>query len=281
MWSQIFKREVKKIMKFNYATYATVSAANTANKQSNNNQKVNFFKLGDGESALVRFDVHSLDDLEFATIHRLGAANKWMAVSCFREFGSKDNSVCPFCKAIAKGNTAISKSSTRVYVKMIVRYFDKATGKPSDTIEAVVWDRPSGFAKELSSMINDYGDLTKHVFKVTRTGAKMDTKYSASYIPVFDKPEVIPEDFSAFNGYDFSKHLYWVKTKEEMEQFLTTGQFPERAKTVASNTYTAAAPATAVAAPTTEIDAVNPDLTKSTEQPKPVAPTRTFNKFTF
>lgn len=271
-------------MKFDYKTYATVSAASQTDGQFNNNRaKVGFFKLADGESALVRFAVHTVDNLEFATVHRLGVANHWAAISCLKQFGSHDSSVCPLCKAVAEGNTDIAKASARTYVEMLVRYFDKTTGQPKAETEAVIFDRPSGFAREISSLINDYGDLTKHVFKVTRTGSRMTTKYSVAYIPIFDKPEIIAEDFSAFDGFDINKHLYWEKTADEMNTFLTTGQFPERAKTTAAvHAYTDIPTNTS-----SHIDAADPAFNaayssqEAQEQKPAVVPTRNFSQFKF
>lgn len=271
-------------MKFNYSMYQTLSQ-NSANRTFNRNQanQVKYFKLGNGESAIARFGIKSLDDLEFASIHRLGAANKYMAVSCLKPLDSHDPSTCPFCKAVAEGNASIGKAAKRVYVKMNVKYFDKTTGKPTEETEHIVWDRASGFARELLSLINDYGELDKHVFKITRTGERMETKYTISYIPVFDRPEIVSDDFSVFNGYQIDRHSYWVKTKEEMEDFLKTGQFPERAKTsVTANVVSTATIPSAV--PSTRIPAAqnNAIPNKPSEENKADStPVRNFSQFKF
>ena len=62
------------------------------------------------------------------------------------------------------------------------------------------------------------------------------------------KPEMIPADFSAFNGFNIAKHSYWEKTAEEINTYLTTGQFPER---VQANGQQAVAPVTTNVAPAT------------------------------
>jgi hypothetical protein len=59
----------------------------------------------------------------------------------------------------------------------------------------------------------------------------MQTTYSVDILPaehpVF-KPDMIPNDFSAFNNFNIARHSYWEKTAEEIQVYLTTGQFPER-----------------------------------------------------
>ena len=54
---------------FNYSQYQNVvNRAQSA--PSTNAVRVGFFKLKDGEDALVRINVSKLDDLKFATVHK-------------------------------------------------------------------------------------------------------------------------------------------------------------------------------------------------------------------
>jgi len=52
---------------------------------------------------------------------------------------------------------------------------------------------------------------------------------------------MIPADFSAFNNFNIARHSYWEKTPEEINAFLTTGQFPERVQANAQQTASSAA----------------------------------------
>lgn len=227
---------------FNFNEYQTVvnrAQANSANKS--NAVKVGFFKLkNNGDEALVRFNVGSLDDLQFAAVHQLGAANKWMKVSCLSPIGSRDHSDCPLCKA-AETDNSIGKAAKRVYVQLMVAYKDPTTGSFAQVAAPVIWERPAGFANELSSLLRDYdGDLRKHVFKVTRNGAagSMQTTYSIAFIPLYDTVNAVTNDFSAFNNFNIAKHSYWEKTKEDIETFLATGSFPEVEKPAKSDNLT-------------------------------------------
>jgi hypothetical protein len=147
----------------------------------------------------------------------------------------------------------------------------------------------------------------------------MQTTYSMDILPadhpVF-KPDMIPADFSAFNNFNIARHSYWEKTAEEIQAYITTGQFPERVQTnsqqpattsVASAANTAyaygAAPASTYVAPATTAPVAStptiatPGVNTATGAPAPAvapvadpnagvapatgAPTRNFSGFSF
>lgn len=215
---------------FDYNQYQEV-IARAQNGSNGSSTKIGFFKMkNDKDEALVRFNVSSLEELQFATVHQLGAAQKWMKVSCLNPVGSYHDT-CPLCAAVAGGAKDIGKASKKVYVQMLVAYKDNTTGQFSTAIP-VIWERPAGFSREIANLLKDYGDLKTRVFKVTRNGVanSMQTTYSISYIPLFDKPESVPEDFSAFVNFNIAKHSFWEKTVGEIQVFLNTGSFPEVAR---------------------------------------------------
>lgn len=216
---------------FSYDQYQEVIARAQTGSNNGGGQKIGFFKLkNDGDEALVRFNVKSLDDLQFATVHQLGASQKWMKVSCLNPVGSYHDT-CPLCAAVASGNNTIGKAAKRVYVQLMVAYKDPTTQIFSAAIP-VIWERPAGFSREIANLIKDYGDLTTRVFKVTRNGAAncMQTTYPISYIPLYDKPESVSDDFSAFANFNIAKHSFWEKSLGDINVFLNTGAFPEVAR---------------------------------------------------
>lgn len=215
---------------FSYNEYQKVVAK--AQNPSTNAVKIGYFKLGDSQEALVRINVTKLDDLKFATVHAPvfgqkfeGLGTGFTPVMCLNEVGSYSDA-CPFCKAAADGHAVIAKAAKKVYVQMLVAYKDASTGAFSAAVP-VVWERPAGFSKELATKLRDYGSLAEHVFKVTRIGSGKDTKYSLDYIPLYDKPDTVPADFSAFANFDITKHSFWVKTAEDLNGYLATGSFPQ------------------------------------------------------
>lgn len=238
------KGEDKDMSQFSFDDYQNM-VARAQTKGGSNNVRIGFFKLkNDGDEALVRFNVHKIDDLDFASIHQLGQAQRWMKVNCLTPIGVYDSDDCPFCKAVAEGDTSITPAKKRCYVQVLVSYKDRATGTFA-SYQPVIWERPAGFSREIAGLLHDWNDLTEHIFKVTRLGAagSKDTRYNISYVPVYDKPDVIPADFSSFNGFNLSKHSFWIKTKADMEAFLKTGEWPESGAEPADRAVVAPAPA--------------------------------------
>ena len=224
---------------FTYAQYQDTIAKAQAGSTANN-VKVGFFKMkNDKDEALVRINVSTMEDLQFATVHQLGAAQKWMKISCHNPVGSYGDT-CPLCSAVAAGNTSIGKASKKVYVQMLVSYKDPVTNQFSAAVP-VIWERPAGFAREVANLLRDYGNLKERVFKVTRNGAagSMQTTYSIAYIPLFDKPEAVSTDFGAFTNFNIAKHSFWEKSIEDINTFLTTGSFPEYVKPAQEGAYVA------------------------------------------
>ena len=223
---------------FNYSDYQNV-VAKAQNAPTAKSARVGFFKLSDGQDALVRINVSKLDDLKFATVHKPvfgkkfeGLGTGYTPVSCLNEVGSYSDA-CPFCKAAAEGHDVIGKAAKVVYIQMLVAYRDASTGTFSAAVP-VVWERPAGFSKELASKLRDYGSLADHVFKISRLGAGKDTKYSLDYIPLYDKPETVTTDFSVFSNFDITKHSFWIKSAADLQYFIDNGTFPVAEQTTLS-----------------------------------------------
>ena len=218
--------------KFNYADYVKTNQERQSKPSGFNAVRPGYFKLrDDGDSCLVRFNVGSVDDLEFVSVHDTGKGQGYRKVSCLRPAGSYDHTVCPLCEANDAGNTAVGSTKQRLLLPCLVSYFDRTTNSYGPA-EPAVWDRPASFARDIANLLRDYGDLRKHVLKVTRNGAagSRDTTYTSAYIPTYDNTQVVPDDFSAFDSYDFSKHMYWEMTADEMRTYLKTGEMPGREK---------------------------------------------------
>ena len=239
-------------------------------------QKVGFLKLKhDGDVALVRINVSKPEELMLADYHQLDASTKFMKVEC-------TGAGCPFCREAeieAEANkkdknspVKVSKAKARVFVPMLVSY-----RQPDNTFSApepVIMDAPaagkSDFVKPLVDKLIDFGPLGAHVLKLTRRGEKLDTTYALDYVPTFDNDSIIPNDFSAFTNFRIDKHSYWVKTNDEINIFLTTGQFP--AATTATTATTATAASTVAATDAMAAAEQAPYVAPATEAPAYSAP---------
>lgn len=251
-------------MNFSYNDYQNAVARASSATQTPS-VKVGFFKLkNDGDEALVRINCASVEDLQFATVHRPvygkryeGLSNPFAGISCLAPFGGHADN-CPLCAAAAKEGAVVGKAEKKVYVQMLAAYRDPVTGAWTEA-QPVVWERPASFSRDIATLLRD-GSLKEVLIKITRNGSGKDTRYLLNYAPERVIPaNTVPADFSAFNNFNIAKHSYWEKTAQELEVFLTTGSFPEveksddAAKTVASAPVATAhveAPVETVVAPT-------------------------------
>ena len=285
---------------FSYAQYQQVVAQAQA---AGEGTKVGFFKLkDDGDIAIARLNISCNEDMSFASVHTIGSNGRWMKVSCHNPLGSYGGD-CALCSAhTANPRGSVSKSAKKLFIQMMVSYRDPSSQTGYTAPIPVIWDRPAAFSRELANKLMIAGDLRNTLVLITRNGkaGDMQTTYSMDILPadhpVF-KPEMIPNDFSAFNNFNIARHSYWEKTAEEIQTYLTTGQFPERATTNAGNTVPANAPvptvAPAYAAPVAPVVAATPVSAAPVAAPvasqpaaAPVAatqaaPARNFNGFSF
>lgn len=178
---------------FSYQEYAAKRQAEQQNRaeQGDGNQvKVHFFNeflKADGDSIIVRFPYRSINDIEINETHLviLPSGNRYgTRIEC------TGDDKCPLC---AQGE----KIQSRVFVKGIIYVVDKATNQVK--LLNGVWDRPSAFADiELSALLQDYGDLTRYLFKIRRAGSGTATRYTIA--PVLDtnvyNPEIYKADFT-------------------------------------------------------------------------------------
>ncbi len=240
---------------FSYAQYQNVVAQAQANGEGT---KVGYFKLkDDGDIAIARINVSSTDELMFASVHTLNVGGKWLKVSCLNPLGANNGS-CGLCSAhAANPKGAVSKAAKKLFIPMMVSYRDPNAATGYTTPIPVIWDRPAAFSRELANKLMIAGDLRNTLVLITRNGkaGDMQTTYSMDILPadhpVF-KPDMIPADFSGFNNFNIARHSYWEKSAEEINAYLTTGQFPERTNTQAANTVASVATtAAAYAAPQT------------------------------
>ena len=297
---------------FSYSDYQNVVAQAQANGEGS--AKVGYFKLkNDGDIAIARLNISSTDELMFASIHTIGIGGKWIKVSCLNPLGSY-NGDCALCSAHnANPKGAVSKAAKKLFIPMMVSYRDPNAATGYTAPAPVIWDRPAAFSRELANKLMVAGDLRNTLVLITRNGkaGDMQTTYSMDILPadhpVF-KPEMIPVDFSAFNNFNIARHSYWEKTAEEIQAYLTTGQFPERVQAgnqQVPQTVTATIPATptpvtaapayvapvtntvpgattpAYVAPTAPVTTPAVDPNANMAAPTTATPTRNFTGFSF
>lgn len=205
---------------------ASMNFNDISTENNNGEYKVGFFNIKNGEEAIVRFAINSLDDFELYTVHPITigqASYPNRRVSCLRASAKDPIHLCPLC---AKGE----KVQQRMYIKMI-QYVNEG-GKIVP--KAVVWDRPAyTYAPQIKGYLDSYGPLSNIVCKIVRQGEGLDTKYNImpNLNPQMYNEQTYVKDFSAFDDFKVLGGMVMDRTFDEINQFILTGSFPQREST--------------------------------------------------
>lgn len=183
--------------------------------------QVGFFNLqNDGDEAVVRFMVDSLEDLEILTVHDIFVNGKFRQISCVRD-PREPIEKCPLC---SKGE----KIKQVVFIKMI-QYVNTPNGVEA---KPVVWQRSaSTYAFRLKGYLDNYGPLSNILCKVIRHGAKGDMKTTYDIIPNLSPVNYPQENYpilnEAFTDYSALGRIVLDKNADDINVFINTGNFPE------------------------------------------------------
>lgn len=172
---------------------ANLTLEMASNNTNTEGYSVEFFKINDGEEAIVRFIEDSVENFELLSVHSLNLISGFRMVSCLRS-PNEPFEKCPLC---ASGKDL----KNRFYVKL-VHY----TRNPDGSISATpkIWDRPVSFAHTIKEYLGNYGPLSNIMCKIVRHGTGLETKY-----------EIIPN----LNPQMYSESIY---PKDAMGAFATT-----------------------------------------------------------
>ena len=204
------------------------------NEPTNSNEnRPTFFSLADGEEKIVRFMHDSRADFRVLTMHEIMMNGNTRRVACLNEAAGQHN--CPFCESNVPfsdrwGNEhKISNLVARCYIRMI-EYSQDEQGNV--VTAAKVWDRPVSFARTLVGYLDNYGPLSDVICKITRHGSGLNTKYEV--IPNLNKniyrDDIYVKDASLFEGYNEVGTIVLNKDAEEMNYYLSNGEFPDTTK---------------------------------------------------
>ena len=217
--------------KYNYDSLKTAQETkSTSSSDRRDYPRVGYFWLSENKpSAIVRFDVSSPDDLEIVDVHNVKLTKEdgttyYRNVACLRN-NDEPFKNCPLCAQNVKTR------STQVFVKMIEYYINN---EGQVVASPVVWARYSSFADELVTLLNQYGDLKDHLFKVSKVKEGNKTKYSVLYQPemgIYTEAAGYTKDFSALDHLLINKHSYMERTFDELETFVKTGVMASRKPT--------------------------------------------------
>lgn len=170
--------------------------------ENNNTQTQRPYYLNlwhDGDSAVVRILHSSTKTIEKAKTHRIDVDGKHKRIKCLE-------TDCPLCQ-----NENVPTD------KIYLHVFDY-----SDNTEKV-WERTDKIIPQLEAVEKSWAPLDTAVLKITRKGEQfpqysIEIQNPMAYAPVakelIDKP--------------LAKMYFLSRKKEDIEEFLSTGKFPER-----------------------------------------------------
>lgn len=239
------------------------------NFPGNNRSSVGFFSLkNDGDEAVVRFMHDSTASFDIVAVHPVTIDGKYRKVNCIRDAKDPlDN--CPFC------NNNI-KLENKFFIHLI--QYDKDQNG-NIVASPKIWERSLAYANTLANLINEYGPLSDHVFKIKRSGVakSVDTTYQIMYAsPQVYRPELYPKKENLFEGYKTIGTLIMDKSFEDLNTFIQTGSFPAgvanniRQVTYPSPSYMTEGQVVAEAIPNTPIQ--NYNYPPQPETPRAVSP---------
>lgn len=196
---------------------------NNSNNNTSNNNSVGFFSLADdGDTAIVRFYIDSMDDFDLATVHNINVDGRYRNVNCLRD--AKDPiEKCPFC------NAKEVPVRQRFYIHL-VQYVQDDKGNMIP--QAKVWERATTYAIKLKGFMDDYGPLSDYLFKIVRRGAKGNMKTDYEIMPILNKT-AYPDDVfvkvdNPFVDYSAIGRAILNKSASDMVYYLENGNFPAK-----------------------------------------------------
>jgi hypothetical protein len=206
-----------------------LNSSPTNNQGGDKEYPVQFFKLNNGEDAIVRLLIDSPDDFDVRTVHNV-KMDGWQYgrnVNCIMENG--DTRTCPLC---AKGEKLLQK----LYIKLL-RYTTTPDGKV--VVTPMIWernryDRTFG-TQPLANHITSYGPLSDIIVRISRSGEGLDTVYTPTFglniMPnskAIYRDDIYVKDTSLFGDFDVLGVSILDKNYSELSHFAQTGTFPQR-----------------------------------------------------
>lgn len=159
---------------------------------------VGFFNLNnDGDTAIIRILHSSVSTIESAQLHKITIGDKKKSVKCVGEG-------CPCC---AKNNAPFDR--------IFIHLFDYSDGQEK------LWSRTPVILKQLDELEKAWGDLSKIVLKITRSGKEFP-KYELMVLPGNSYGPAPENSVDVKLGY----RCYMHRTADELNKFYETGVMP-------------------------------------------------------
>ena len=242
--------------------YSQINQNNTPTERTSG-PAVKFFSLKNhGDEAIVRIMHDTTDSFDLVAVHPVELNGRYRNVNCIRD-AREPLENCPMCAA--------GKPIRQKFYMHLLQYTRDAQG--NIVVEACIWERSASYASTIANLINEYGPLSDHIFKIRRNGAagSMDTTYDIMYgHPNVYRNELYPKQPELFDGYNVIGRAVLDKSAADMATFLQTGSFP-----AAPTANTSVTPKAEVAENTVRVSNTNQDWNNAPMAPRSYNPVST------
>ena len=201
--------------------YISFDNLNTVSAQApQGGPQVGFFTLkNNGDEAIVRFMHDDTNSFEILGTHQIRVNGKFRRINCIRN-PQDPISACPFCESG-------EKLDYRFYIHLL-QYTNNPDGTVS--VEPKVWERSISYANKLREYITNYGPMSDVICKIVRHGEPGDMKTEFEIIPNLNKQiyrdDVFVKKPELFDGYKALGRVVLDRSKEDINVYLNTGNFP-------------------------------------------------------
>ena len=193
---------------------------NEISMNEGSSDRIEFFGLkNNGDEAIVRIMHDSTDTFDIVTTHPVSIDGRYRRVNCIRNPRDPIEN-CPLC---SNG----SKIQQRIYIHLI-HYINDENG--NIVPRGKVWERSASFAVTLKNLIDEYGPLSRNVFKIRRNGeaGDMKTTYSIMYAnPQNYNEQNYPIIPNIFDNYSAVGNAVLDKSFKDLNYFINTGKFED------------------------------------------------------
>ena len=183
-------------------------------KMSEQMQRPRYFNSlkADGDTAVVRILHTTVSSIEVETTHRITVDGKTKRIKCIGEG-------CPLC-------FNLNPQEPRIYVHL----WNYTNGQEE------VWDRTDKLIPQLTKLQESWNPLYSAVVKITRKGNEFPTYTLEPQNPMqYDSMDIYKDKVDK----SFSKLFSLSRKKEEIEEYLKTGKFPEKKPYIPKDQYKA------------------------------------------
>lgn len=179
----------------------------------NTTNRGSFFTLkNDKDTARVRILYDSINDIQGYAVYRVQVGDRERYVNSLRAYSDPIE------------NDPFAVAGYKLQAKLFIPVYNV------DTDEVQIWERGKTYIQKIAGFASRYNPLYNEIFEIERNGKKDDMKTEYQFYPIDNKEF----DLSSVEIPNPLGTIILDKTFEEMDYYVTHGDFPQSSQEVAS-----------------------------------------------